>query len=170
VTGSTAPRDRALSEVHDKVVAVWKDAERQKQLDATAASVKQKLDAKEDIQTVAASVGATVKTATKLTRASKPTDDISTAAIAAAFSGPQGSVDSAEGVQPMTRVVLRVDNIAVPPFDPAATDLASSKQTLDNQFVSDLLGLYVSQIQSQTKVTFNQATLQAVIGGGTATE
>jgi peptidyl-prolyl cis-trans isomerase D len=171
VTGSTAPRDRALSEVHDKVVAAWKDAQRQQKLDDTAAAAKQRLDNKEDIQKVAADLGATVRTATKLTRAAKATPDLSQAAIAATFGGPQGSAAMAEGAQPMTRLVLRIDNISVPPFDPAAKDLADSKNLLDGQFVNAFLTLYVGQLQSQTKVTFNQAALSAALGAtDTATQ
>ncbi|MEJ0012877.1 MAG: SurA N-terminal domain-containing protein [Bauldia sp.] len=171
VTGTTAPRDRALSEVHDKVVAAWKDAERQRKLDDAAVSAKQRLENKEDIQKIATDLGATVKTAAKLTRATKATPDLSEAAIAAAFGGPQGSAAMAEGTQPLTRLVLRVDNIVIPPFDPAAADLADSKQLLDSQFINAFLTLYVGQLQSQTKVTFNQVALQSVIGGtDTATQ
>jgi peptidyl-prolyl cis-trans isomerase D len=170
VTGTTAPRDRTLDEVRAKVIAAWKDAERTKQLDDLAAKVKQRLENKEDIQTIATDVGVTVKTAAKLTRSAAAKDDLSTAAIAAAFGGPQGSVASADGAQPMTRVVLRVDTINVPPFDPASPALSDSKQTLDGQFINALLTLYVGEMQSQTKITFNQAALQSVIGSSDATQ
>jgi peptidyl-prolyl cis-trans isomerase D len=166
VSGTTAPRDRTLDEVRPKVVAAWKDAQRVKQLDDLAAQVKQRLDNKDDIQKVATDVGVTVKTAAKVTRGSKPTEDLSVAAISGAFDGPQGSVAVADGVQPMTKVVLRVDTISVPPFDAASPALSDSKQTLDGQFVNALLTLYVGQKQSETKITFNQAALQQVIGGG----
>lgn len=171
VTGITAPRDRALAEVHDRVVAAWKDAQRLQKLDDEAAGAKQRLDNKEDIQKIATDLGSTVKTATKLTRASKPTPDLSDAAIQATFGGPQGSAAMAEGTQPMTRLVLRIDNIAVPPFDPAAADLADSKNLLNGQFVNAFLTLYVAELQAQTKVTFNQAALSAAIGAAdTATQ
>ncbi|HVY18486.1 MAG TPA: SurA N-terminal domain-containing protein [Bauldia sp.] len=170
VTGTTPPHDRTLAEVHDKVVAAWKDAQREQKLDDTAVAAKQRLDNKEDIQKIATDLGAIVKTAPKLTRASKATPELSEAAIAAAFGGPQGSAAMAEGVQPLTRLVLRVDNITVPPFDPAAADLANSKQTLDGQFVNAFLSLYTGQLQTQTKVTFNQAALQTVLGAPTANE
>jgi peptidyl-prolyl cis-trans isomerase D len=164
VSATTAPRDRTLDEVRVKVVAAWKDAERGKELDALATQVKQRLDNKEDIQTVATDVGSTVKTATKVTRTTKPTDDVSAAAVASVFDGPKGSVTVADGAQPMTRVVLRVDNISVPPFDPASPALSDSKQALDGQFITALLTLYVGHVQGQTKITFNQAALQTVIG------
>ncbi len=118
----TAPRDRTLSEVHDRVVIAWKDATRAQKLDDTAVAAKQRLENKDDIQAVAADLGVTVKTATKLTRATKPSDDLSTAAIAAAFGGPQGSAAMAEGVQPMTRVVLRIDSVTIPALRPRGGD------------------------------------------------
>ena len=55
----------------------------------------------------------------------------------------------------------------MPAFDAAALDLANTKQTLDGQFVNAFLSLYVGQVQTETKVTFNQVALQQVLGGTT---
>jgi len=164
VTNVTQPRDRTIAEVHDKVVAAWKDDQRTKKLEDQATTAKQHLDAKEDISQVATDLGTTVKKATALTRLAKPSGDISADVITAAFSGPQGSAAIANGSDPMTRIVLVVDNVTLPPFDAKAPELSDSKQTLDSQFINAFLSLYVGQLQNQTKVTYNQVALNQVVG------
>jgi peptidyl-prolyl cis-trans isomerase D len=165
VTGVTAPHDRTLSEVREKIVKAWKDAERTKRLDEQAAAAKQRLDAKESIDAVAASLTVPVKKAEKITRASAATDDLPKPAIAAAFTVPQGGVAEADGAKPMTRVLMLVDSVSIPPFNENALDLTDTKQTLDSQFVSAILSMYIAQVQSQTKISFNQVAIQAVVGG-----
>ena len=97
VTQVMPAHERPLAEVRDKVVAAWKDVERQKKVADEADALKAKLDTAGDFAKVAADAGLTVKTADKLTRGSKPTDDLSAAAITAAFAGPKGYVAVADG-------------------------------------------------------------------------
>src|SRR4029079_5811484 len=79
VTAITETRDRPLAEVHDKVVAAWKDAERQKKLEAKAADLKGKLDGGDDIAKVAADNQLDVKTVDKLLRGMPAACDLSAA-------------------------------------------------------------------------------------------
>jgi peptidyl-prolyl cis-trans isomerase D len=111
-----------------------------------------------------------VKKATALTRVMQPAGDISADVITAAFSGPQGTAAIANGTDPMTRIVLVVDTVTLPPFDAKAPELTTSKQTLDSQFINAFLSLYVGQLQNQTKVSYNQVALNQVIGGSTDTQ
>jgi peptidyl-prolyl cis-trans isomerase D len=164
VTNVTPPRERPLAEVRDRVVAAWKDAERTKQLDAKADAVKQRLDNKETLAAVASSLGLTVKTATKLTRIATPTGDLSAAAQAAAFNGPDGTVAVADGTQPMTRLVLVVDKTDLPPYVDNSPEFAQTKQQLDAQFINSLLGLYLNDLQGKTDVKLNQVALQQALG------
>ncbi len=164
VTQVIPAHDRTLAEVRDKVVAAWKDEERQKKVAAEADALKAKLGTAGELAKVAADAGLTVKTADKLTRGSKPTDDLSAAAIAAAFAGPKGYVAVADGTTNMTKVVLAVDDSTVPMFNPADPQLAQIKAQLDNQFVNDLLAAYVTERQSKIDVQINQAALSAALG------
>ena len=116
---------------------------------------------------MAGEFGTTVQKAAAVTRVTKPSGALSADAIAAAFNGPQGAVASAAGADPMTRIVLTVDNVTLPPFDPNAADLSDSKDTLNGQFVNAFLSLYVGQLRNATNATYNQAVLNQVIGGGT---
>ena len=164
VTAVTAPRERPLAEVRDRVVASWKDAERTKQLDASAAALKTRLDNKEDLATVAASLGLTVKTADKLTRLAKPSGDLSADALGATFASQKGAAAVANGTDPMSRLVLVVEDIVVPPFVVGSPEVAQAQQTLDNQLTNAFLNLYVAQLQSQANVKFNQLALQQALG------
>ena len=164
VTQVMPAHDRTLAEVRDKVLAAWKDGERQKKVADEADALKAKLGTAGDFAKVAADAGLTVKTADKLTRVSKPTDDLSAAAIVAAFAGPKGTVAVADGTTDMTKVVLAVDDSTVPTFNPGDPQLAQIKTQLDSQFVNDLLAAYVTERQSKIDVQINQAALTAALG------
>ncbi len=156
--------DRTLAEVRDKVIAAWKDTERQKKLADQADALKSKVGTGGDLAQVATDAGLTVKTADGLTRGSKPTDDLSAAAVSAAFDGPAGYVTVADGTTAMNKILLKVDDSTVPTFNPADPQLAQIKSQLDSQFVNDLLAAYVTERQSKINVQINQSAIAAVLG------
>ncbi len=164
VTQVMPAHDRPLAEVRDQVVAAWKDEQRQKKLADQADALKAKIGPGADIATVAADAGLEVKKADKLTRASKPTEDLSAAAISATFDGPKGYVAVTDGTTDMNKVLLAVDDATVPTFNPDDPQLAQIKQQLDSQFVNDLLAAYVTERQSKINVQINNAALSAVLG------
>ncbi len=106
-----------------------KTTERAKRLDAEAEEVKKRLENKESFDTVAASVGTSVQHLVKVVRATTPIAGLSTASIAAAFDGPKGLIAVADGDKPMTKVVLTVDDVVDPPYDPNDKTLVQTKQT-----------------------------------------
>jgi hypothetical protein len=114
---------------------------------------------------VAASSGSLeVRTREGLTRGTRPEGDLSTAAILAAFSNPKGAVAVAPGADDMARAVMLIEDVATPPFVPGGTDLAADRQQATQQYVGDLLGLYVAQVQNNTDMRFNQIALQQALG------
>ena len=166
VTQVMPAHDLTLAEVHDKVVAAWKDEQRQKKVAEQADALKAKLGGGGDLATVAADAGLTVQTADKLTRGSAPTGEMSAAAVAAAFDGPKGYYAVADGADAMHKILLVVDDTTVPTFNPKDPQLEQIKSQLDSQFVNDLLAAYVTERQSVVNVQINQAALSAVIGLG----
>ncbi len=156
--------DRTLAEVHDKVLAAWKNDERRKKLGEQADALKAKLGPGADFAKVAADAGLEVKTSDKLTRGSSPTADLSAAAINAAFDGPKGTIEVADGTTDMNKVLLVVDETTVPTFNPKDPQLAQIKSQLDSQFVNDLLAAYVAERQSKIDIQINQAALTAALG------
>jgi peptidyl-prolyl cis-trans isomerase D len=164
VTSVIDPRDRALDEVRDRVVAAWKEEERARLLRERADAIAKEVNEKGDLAAVAAAHGLEVKKAPKITRVSPPTGDLSSAAIAAAFETERGKAAAAAAVQPMTSLVLVVDAVTVPPYVADAPELAQLKAQFDSQFINDLVGMYVAQLQAKAEVRFNQPVIQQLLG------
>ncbi len=164
VTQVIPAHDRPLAEVRDKVVAAWKDEQRQKKVADQADALKAKLAGGEDLAKVAADAALEVKKIDKVTRLTQPSGDLSAAAITAAFGGPKGYATVAAGATAMTKILLVVDDTTVPPYNPADPQLAQIKTQLDSQFVNDLLAAYVTERQTKIDVQINQAALTAALG------
>ena len=164
VTAVTPAHDRTLADVRDKVVVAWKDDQRQKKVAAQADDIKAKVAGGEDIAKVAADDGLTVNKSESLTRSSKPTADLSADAIKAAFDGPKGYIAVANGVEPMTKIVLVVDASTVPDFKADAPELTQIKAQLSSQLVNDLLAAYVTERQAKINMQINQAAIATALG------
>jgi hypothetical protein len=151
--------------VRDKVVATWKEGERQRLLTERAEALKSDVTKAGDLAKVAAERFLEVRTAPKLTRLTKPSGDLSAAALSAIFDGAKGSVATANAAQPLTALVFFVNSVSTPAFAADSPDLAQQKQQLDSQYIGNLLGMYVGELQNKTSVRLNQAVLQQVLGG-----
>ncbi len=168
VTDKKDSHDRPLADVRDRVVAAWKDDQRQKLLDTKAEAIKSRLTGGEDIQRVAIAYGMTPTTVDKLTRGTTPSGDLSPTAVSDAFAGPKGSVAVAPGALPFTKIVLQVEDVTVPPFDPKSPTLAQAQNALDTQFANDIVGTYLADLSVKTSVRYNDATLNQLMGVGTS--
>ncbi len=164
VTGITPARDRTLDEVKDKVAARWRDDEIAKRLHAKADDMVGKLKAGTALDQLATEAGLKVVTATDLQRG-KPGGFAPAKLVEAAFKTSKGVPASAEGDQETTRFVFRVTDVTDPPLDPIAGKQLTT--LLQNSYSDDIVGAYVSRLESNFGVTFNQQALNQVIGGGT---
>jgi len=163
VTGITPARDRTLDEVKDKVAARWRDDEIAKRLQAKADDMVGKLNAGTALDQLATEAGLKVVTATDLQRG-KPGGFAPAKLVEAAFKTPKGVPASAEGDQETTRFVFRVTDVTDPPLDPIASKQLTT--LLQNSYSDDIVGAYVSRLENDFGVTFNQQALNQVIGGG----
>ena len=164
VTAVTQPRERPLAEVRDRVLAAWKEAQRQAQLEQNTAAVAREVNDRGSMVTVAAELLMAVRSMPGVTRVTTPSGDFSSAALAAVFDAEAGKAASAPGGQPLTSLVFVVDRVTVPPFAADSADLAQAKGQFDSQFVGDLLGMYVGELQGNTDVRFNQPLLEQLLG------
>lgn len=164
VTAVTEPRDRTLDEVRDRVVAAWKEEERRRLLQERADAIAQEANDRGDLAAVAAANGLQVKTAAGITRVAPASGDLSSSAVATIFDTDRGKAASALGAAPLTSLVLAVDTVTVPAYVADAPDLAQVRQQFDSQFINDLVGMYVSQLQANTEVRFNQPVIQQILG------
>ena len=164
VAGVTPARDRTLDEVKDKVAARWRDDEIAKRLHAKADDMVGKLKAGTALDQLATEAGMKVVTATDLQRG-KPGGFAPAKLVEAAFKTPKGVPASAVGDQETTRFVFRVTDVMDPPLDPIASKQLTT--LLQNSYSDDIVGAYVSRLENEFGVTFNQQALNQVIGGGT---
>ena len=123
-----------------------------------------KLKAGTALDQLASEAGLKVVTASDLQRG-KPGGFAPAKLVEAAFKTPEDAPASAEGDQETTRFVFRVTAVTDPPLDPIAGKQLST--VLQNSYSDDLVGAYVTQLENDLGVTFNQQALNQVIGGGT---
>ena len=158
VTGITPARDRTLDEVKDKVAARWRDDEIAKRLQAKANDMVGKLKAGTALDQLATEAGLKVVTATDLQRG-KPGGFAPAKLVEAAFKTPKGVPASAVGGQETTRFVFRVTDVTDPPIDPIASKQLTT--LLQNSYSDDIVGAYVSRLENDFGVTFNQQALKS---------
>jgi peptidyl-prolyl cis-trans isomerase D len=164
VTGITPARDRTLDEVKDKVAARWRDDEIAKRLQAKANDMIGKLKAGTAMDQLATEAGLKVVTATDLQRG-KPGGFAPAKLVEVAFKTPKGVPASAAGDEETTRFVFSVTDVTDPPLDPIASKQLTT--LLQSSYSDDIVGAYVSRLENDFGVTFNQQALNQVIGGGT---
>ena len=162
VTGITPARDRTLDEVKDQVEARWRDDEVGKRLKAKADDMVGKLKAGTALAQLATDTGLKVVTATDLQRG-KPGGFAPAKLVEAAFKTPKDAPASAEGDQETARFVFRVTDVVDPTLDPVASKAIST--SLLNSYTDDIVGAYVTRLESDFGVTLNQQALNQVIGG-----
>jgi peptidyl-prolyl cis-trans isomerase D len=165
VTGITPARDRTLDEVKDQVETRWRDDEIAKRLKAKADDMVGKLKAGTALAQLATDTGLKVVTATDLQRG-KPGGFAPAKLVEAAFKMQKDVPGSAEGDQEAARFVFRVTDVVDPPLDPVASKAIAT--SLLNSYTDDIVGAYVTQLESDFGVTLNQQALNQVIGGAPA--
>ncbi|BCP53241.1 peptidylprolyl isomerase [Kaistia sp. 32K] len=155
--------DRPLDEVREKVIEAWKKQSTADKLLAKAKDAQDRLGKGETLDAIASSLGLTVATRDKQTRASQPGEGLSVEALKAAFAGPKGSSDVAPGAQDGEQIVLQVADVVETPYTPAKDDSNPLTQQLADSMQNDLLQQYVSELQRQLGATVNQTALQQII-------
>ncbi|HEY5379186.1 MAG TPA: SurA N-terminal domain-containing protein [Pseudolabrys sp.] len=164
VSGITPSRERTLDEVKDQVTAHWRDDEIAKRLQAKTDDMLGKLKAGTKLAQLATESGLKVETATELQRG-KPGGFAPAKLVEAAFKTPKSVPASAAGDQETARYVFDVTDVTDPKPDPASAAYKQITTSLQNAYADDLVGAYVTKIESDFGVTINQQALIQVIGG-----
>jgi peptidyl-prolyl cis-trans isomerase D len=165
VTGITPSRERTLEEVKDQVTQHWRDDEVGKRLQAKSDEMLGKLKAGTTLAQLATDNGLKVQTAVDLQRG-KPGGFAPAKLVEAAFKTPKDTPAIATGDQETTRFILHVTEVTDP--KPNA-DVVIAKQittTLQSSYADDIIGAYVTKLESDLGVTVNQQALTQIIGGG----
>jgi peptidyl-prolyl cis-trans isomerase D len=164
VTGITQARDRTLDEVKDQVAARWRDDEIGKRLQAKTDDMLGKLKADTTLAQLATEIGLKVETATDLQRG-KPGGFAPAKLVEAAFKTPKDTAGSAVGDQESARFVFRVTEVTDPKLDPASPGAKQISTTLQGAYADDIVGAYVTRLETDFGVTLNQQAIIQVIGG-----
>jgi len=154
-------RQKTFEEVKDAVRAAMTAEAQQKALTAKADELVAKVKAGQAIELVAKEIGAEVKRATDVKRASRA--DFANDAIVAFFSVPThgaGSVATDKG-----RLLFYVQDAQTPKFDPASIEARTIAQQLKPSLENDLLEQYVGGLEKTLGVDINQKALRAATGG-----
>src|SRR5665213_2545085 len=164
ISGITPSRERTLDEVKDQVTAHLRDDEIAKRLQAKTDDMLGKLKAGTKLAQLATESGLKVETATELQRG-KPGGFAPAKMVEAAFKTPKSVPASAAGDQETARYVFDVTDVTDPKPDPASAAYKQITTSLQNAYADDLVGAYVTKLESDFGVTINQQALIQVIGG-----
>jgi peptidyl-prolyl cis-trans isomerase D len=161
VTNVTAARDRALSEVRDKVIEAWKKDAIAKKLEQRANEIADRVRGGTSLDSIGDELGLTVESASGLKRVAEPTGNLSRAMLDAAFTGPEDTVTVTTAKEEPARAVVRVKFFTVPAA--GTTPDAQSVNIVREGITDDLLQQYVDALQTRLGVSVNQTALQQTL-------
>ncbi len=165
VAGIEPARDQTLAEVKDKVSAAWREDEIARRLADKAADLVKKVNAGESVETVAKELGLAAKNAADVRRVG--TTSVPQSLIIAVFNQPVGKAGSAAG-DGQSRIVFKILDSVTPELDASSDVMKSVQAQLKQSYAEDLLSEYLDKLQTDAKVTINQAALRAATGAGDA--
>jgi peptidyl-prolyl cis-trans isomerase D len=166
VAGITPSRERSLDEVKDQVEESWRQQEIATRLNAEATAILDKVKAGTPLAEVAAAGNLKVETLTGLKRG-EASGPLSAGAVDAVFRTAKDAASKAEAGPPGEQTVFRVTEIVVPSIEAASEDVKRIVESLNRGLSEDVLGEYITKLESEIGVTINQSALNQVVGGGT---
>lgn len=161
ITGIDPARDRTLDEVRPQAIAAWRSDETARVLQEKAAELVKRIEAGEAFEAVAKSVGLEPQVDQEVRRltASK----LPAPAVTRAFSVGVGAVGTvASGNE---RIVFKVNDALVPPFDPEDQNIKALAPQLRNTMTEDILAQYIARVQDDVGVSINQDAVRLAVGG-----
>jgi peptidyl-prolyl cis-trans isomerase D len=162
VLNITPSRERPLDEVKDKVEARYREDEITKRLDAKAADLLGKVKSGTSLADVAAADGLKVETKSGVKRQGGV--PLPPRVNAEVFRLAKDQAGSTEGQNPNERVILRVTDIKVPPFDATAFTTTQLMDQLKGVYNEDLLSQYVTRLENDIGTDINQKALAQAVG------
>lgn len=157
----TEARDPELSEVREKVIADWSEAEAARLIIAKAEELRAAIEAGKSIDDVATELSLTAAGEIGLSR-DNTSSPIGTEAVRTAFTGPLDSVFTAVAANGTDQIVMKIDEVNTPPADIGTLD-DQLKTQLESAVSDDLLEQLVSRLEGEYPVSYNAAAAQAAI-------
>ncbi len=156
-------RDRTFDEVKDKAAADWRKAEIALRIGKRASELKGSAESGIAMIDIASAIGTSVQSTGFIAR-SGTTESLNANAIRAGFSGPDGHVALAKGIEENTQILLKVTGIKVPD----STELPRmEKDRIEVSAGNDVLEQLVDELRNRYGVEVDQNLITLVQGGQT---
>ncbi|NTF07364.1 peptidylprolyl isomerase [Agrobacterium rubi] len=152
----TPPRDRALDEVKEQVVADWTAEQQRTALATKADELKARAEKGETLATIAGEMGLAVETKMGLRRTSEDAL-LGQQAVTAAFAGANGLVGTAPDADGSSRVLFKVTDVNTTTPSDALDNNDQQITAMATAAGDDMLDQMVSRLQNDYGVSINQA-------------
>ncbi|MEM6461618.1 MAG: SurA N-terminal domain-containing protein [Pseudomonadota bacterium] len=155
-------RDRTLDEVRDRVVEDWKRAQAADALGKLALDLEKRINDGEELSAIAAEKGLVTETKYDIRRREEDAV-LGTAAISAAFAGPDGLVAVADDAGGSAKILMQVSGVTTPDASGASALPETARQQLAQRMGDDMLTQAISQMQDQFGVSYDPAVADLAI-------
>jgi peptidyl-prolyl cis-trans isomerase D len=162
VVNITPSRERRLDEVKDRVEARFREDEITKRLDTKTGELVGKLRSGASLADVAASEGLKVESKSGIKR--EGGTQVPPRVATEIFRLAKDQVGSAEGQNPTERVIFRVTEVKVPPFEAHSAATSKMMDQLKGAYNEDVLVQYVTRLENDIGTDINRNALAQAVG------
>jgi peptidyl-prolyl cis-trans isomerase D len=163
VLAITPSRDRPLDEIKAQVEKSWRDEQISARLTTKTAELLDKLKLGTAFAEVANANKLKLLTATGLKRGNAMSG-FSVRALNEMFQVAKGAAGVTDGETVTDRIVFRVTDIVVPPFDAASPEAKRVVDVLQRSLTEELIAQYMTRLQTDVGVTVNQNAFNQATG------
>ncbi len=156
-------RERSLDEVRNRVIADWKGEQTANSLGNFVTQLKTRVEDGEELSAIASEMG--IPTETKYDM--KRTDEdavFGSAAVNAAFSGPEGVVAIADDAGNQSKILLKVSEVNTPSAPSSQPE--SLAAAVSSRMGDDLLNQMIGLMQNEFGVSYNPAAAELALSPG----
>jgi peptidyl-prolyl cis-trans isomerase D len=155
-------RERNFDEVKTQVLEAWRVEEANSRTLAAANELLKKAEGGMTFEALATEANATIETVQSVTRGGQ--SELPASAVATAFALQTGGYAIAASGRGTDRLLLRVDSLSVPPYDPAGQGQQQLRAQLANELSREMRAQFTSQAQRSLGVSINERTFAQVTG------
>lgn len=156
-------RERTLDEVRDRVVAAWKQQQRDEALNATASEAVDRINAGTPITTVAGEHGKSVTSVRGVTR-TQTSGPAGQAAVSRLFTLAKGAAAHTATQEGPNRIVFVMTGSSVPEPARDSEETERLADQLSLAMSNDLLTGYVTGLESEFDMSVNEKLLRELLG------
>jgi peptidyl-prolyl cis-trans isomerase D len=163
VVSITPTHDRPLDEIKDQVETRWRDDEIATRLNTKATELLDKLKSGAALSDIANANKLKVQTATGLKRGNAM-GGFALRSLNEIFRVAKGSLGVVDGESATDRIIFRVTDTAVAPYDPASPDAKRVIDAVQRSLADNLFEQYITRLQNDIGITINQNALNQITG------